>query len=112
MINIGAENYENQLKYGAEVFEELKNLQRTGYIFEGYHHEIKVICCSDWKAGACLEGKHCEVLQTEMKTKIACIALRKSAVTNLFISGLNSATSKFFCRYCFCTKDDISQLIG
>ena len=58
-LNLGVENYENQLKYGSEVFQELNDLQRTGYVFDGYHHEIKIVCCSDWKARACLEGLNC-----------------------------------------------------
>ena len=52
----GAETYENQLKYGKEIFEELQNLQSTGYFFRGCHHEIHIVCCCDWKAGACIEG--------------------------------------------------------
>ena len=59
----GDENYDNHLKYGKEVFEELTELQRTGCDFEGIHHEIKVISCCDWKAGACIEGN----LSTLMK---------------------------------------------
>ena len=45
------------MKYGEEVFNELKDLQENGYYFEGIHHEIIIVCCCDWKAGACIEGK-------------------------------------------------------
>ena len=55
---VGSENYENQIKYGAEVFKELQELQSTGFNFYGIQHEIKVICCCDWKAGACIEGTY------------------------------------------------------
>ena len=54
---LGSENYENQLKYGAEIFQELKHLEENGYHFEGIHHDIQIVCCCDWKAGACIEGE-------------------------------------------------------
>ena len=69
------------MKYGKEIFEELQNLQMNGIIIANHHHEIKVVSCCDWKAGACIEG-------------------------------INSATSIYFCSYCFCTKEDISNLKG
>ena len=28
------------------------------------------------------------------------------------IIGLNSATSKYFCRYCFCKKEEINMVKG
>ena len=43
----GAENYENQMKYGKEVFQELKELQANGLMFDRIHHEIKIISCCD-----------------------------------------------------------------
>ena len=55
----GKENYENQCKYGKETFQELEALQKTGYLFQGHHHSIEVVCCSDWKAAACIEGSSC-----------------------------------------------------
>ena len=58
LYNQGEENYENQLKFGQEIFHELDNINDTGYYFHGIHHTIQVISCSDWKAGACLEGMH------------------------------------------------------
>ena len=54
---LGAETYDNQVKYGKDVFEELMYLQEHGFKFEGVHHDIKIICCCDWKVGACIEGK-------------------------------------------------------
>ena len=53
----GDENYDNQVKYGQEVFHQLHEIQQNGFHFEGVLHAIKVICCCDWKAGACIEGK-------------------------------------------------------
>ena len=53
----GPENYENQIKYGKEVFEELKELQENGFNFFGSYHDINIVCCCDWKAGACIEGE-------------------------------------------------------
>ena len=44
------------MKYGSEVFEELKDLQDNGFMISGIMHEIEIVCCCDWKAGACLEG--------------------------------------------------------
>ena len=58
LSNEGEENYENQLKFGQEIFHELENINDTGYYFHGIHHTIQVISCCDWKAGACLEGMH------------------------------------------------------
>ena len=52
----GSETYESQLKYGKEVFQELQELQEHGFVFGGIHHDIKIISCCDWKAGACIEG--------------------------------------------------------
>ena len=54
--NSGDETYNNQMKYGKEVFEELNELQQNGFDFEGIHHDIKIVSCCDWKAGACIEG--------------------------------------------------------
>ena len=51
-----AETYENQCKYGQEVFEEFNTLQEEGFNFGGFHHDITVVSCCDWKAGACIEG--------------------------------------------------------
>ena len=56
MCTTGAENYENQEKYGLETFEELMDLNTNGYVIEGEHHDILVVSCSDWKACACIEG--------------------------------------------------------
>ena len=59
MFNIiwpGQENYENQMKYGCGTFIELENLQKNGFDFQGIKHSINVVCCCDWKAGACIEG--------------------------------------------------------
>ena len=52
----GHETYENQMKYGLETFQELENLQRNGFVFEGIKYFINVVFCCDWKAGACIEG--------------------------------------------------------
>ena len=38
------------------MFMELEDLRNCGYYFEGIHHTIDVVCCCDWKAGACIEG--------------------------------------------------------
>ena len=54
----GAETYENQLKYGKEVFQELREIQENGFDFQGVHHDIKIVSCCDWKAGACIEGQY------------------------------------------------------
>ena len=54
---LGDESYDNQIKYGSEVFKELKQLQQNGVYFEGIRHKIIIVCCSDWKAAACIEGK-------------------------------------------------------
>ena len=56
IFQTGAESYDNQLKYGEEVFMELKNIQDNGFQFEGIHHDIRILSCCDWKAGACIEG--------------------------------------------------------
>ena len=53
----GKETYENQKKYASEVFKQLENIHNNGIIIAGCWHEIDVVCCCDWKAGACLEGK-------------------------------------------------------
>ena len=50
------ETYENQCKYGKVTFEELEKLQSEGLMLHGIHHDIEIVCCSDWKAGACMEG--------------------------------------------------------
>ena len=54
---VGQENYDNQLKFGAKTFSELDELRVSGYHFNGIHHQIDTVCCCDWKAGACIEGK-------------------------------------------------------
>ena len=54
---IGNESYDNQVKYGGDIFLELETLQREGYIFEGKLHKVDVVCCCDWKAAACIEGR-------------------------------------------------------
>ena len=80
-ISLGHETYENQVKFGKKTFLELEDISRNGFYFEGILHQVDVVCCSDWKAGACIEG-------------------------------LNSAAAKSFCRYCFCTKEEIGLLRG
>ena len=57
LIQIGQENYDNQKKFGGETFAELEDLNENGLYIKGIHHQIEVVCCCDWKAGACLEGK-------------------------------------------------------
>ena len=69
------------MKYGKEIFQELEEIEANGFLFGNQPHKITVVCCCDWKAGACIEG-------------------------------LNSATAKFFCRYCFCTKDQMKIVKG
>ena len=49
------------MKYRKEVFQELTNLNEYGFEFEGIHHDITVICCCDWKAGACIEGTNSRI---------------------------------------------------
>ena len=73
VFHVGDEMYENQMRFSKRTFAELDKIKRDGYLFQGVHHEIDVVFCCDWKAGACIEG-------------------------------LNTATSKYFCRYCYCTK--------
>ena len=55
-FSTGQENYENQFKYGKETFKELQDIKETGHFFEGHHHTVDIVCCSDWKAAACIEG--------------------------------------------------------
>ena len=69
------------MHFGKKTFAELEQLKRNGYYFQGVHHEIEIVFCCDWKAGACIEG-------------------------------LNSATSNYFCRYRYCTKDEKTLLRG
>ena len=52
----GEENYENQMKYRRETFSELQHLLEHDYCFQGKQHSIDVVCCCDWKAGACIDG--------------------------------------------------------
>ena len=52
----GDENYDNQKLFGQEVFNELARINRNGYYFDGKHHQVKVVCCCDWKAAATLQG--------------------------------------------------------
>ena len=57
IIISGDKSYDNQIKYGQDIFKELEDLQESGFDFEGIHHDIKIISCCDLKAGACIEGK-------------------------------------------------------
>ena len=43
----GKENYENQMKYGQEVFHELEYLNENGINLQGIEHKITVLSCSD-----------------------------------------------------------------
>ena len=52
----GHESYENQVKFGKKTFLELEAIATNGYHFNGIWHKIDVVCCCDWKAGACIEG--------------------------------------------------------
>ena len=54
----GAENFENQLRYGRKTFAELEEINRNGFYFSGIHHKVDVISCCDWKAAACIEGNY------------------------------------------------------
>ena len=56
MLYEGEESYDNQIRFGKETFKELQTIDKTGYYFEGIHHQIDLVCCCDWKAAACLEG--------------------------------------------------------
>ena len=56
IVYTGKENYDNQIKYGEETFKELEEINKTGFVFRGIQHKIHVLCCCDWKAGACIEG--------------------------------------------------------
>ena len=53
---LGIENYDNQMKYGKKTFDELEEIHRNGFTFEGIHHDIDLVSCCDWKAAACIEG--------------------------------------------------------
>ena len=53
---LGDENYDNQVKYGADTFLALEQIKSEGFLFGGVHHKVDVVCCCDWKAGACIEG--------------------------------------------------------
>ena len=78
---LGEENYENQKKYGSEVFKQLNDLKRKGCFFQGKWHKIDLVCCCDWKCGALIEG-------------------------------LNGVCSKYFCRFCLCTKELLRSIRG
>ena len=52
----GQENYENQMRFGKRTFAELENCSNNGLILKGIQHKVDIVSCSDWKAGACLEG--------------------------------------------------------
>ena len=52
----GDETYENQKKFGQQVFDELKDIDRNGLTIDGIWHEIHVSSSCDWKAAACIEG--------------------------------------------------------
>ena len=45
------------MKYGNEIFKELHDINTHGMEFGGIHHQVLVVCCCDWKAGACIEGE-------------------------------------------------------
>ena len=64
-ILLGSETYDNQLKYGNETFKELELISKTGWYFENIHHSVDVVCCCDWKAGACLEGTQSTIIECE-----------------------------------------------
>ena len=54
----GDENYENQKKFGKQIFDELKDIDRNGLVIDGIWHEIHVSSSCDWKAAACIEGNY------------------------------------------------------
>ena len=52
----GDETYQNQKKYGKEIFDELKDIDTNGIVILGVWHMIDVVSSCDWKAAACIEG--------------------------------------------------------
>ena len=52
----GEETYENQKKFGKEIYSELKDIDMNGITIDGIHHNIDVVSSCDWKAAACIEG--------------------------------------------------------
>ena len=69
------------MKFGKRTFSELEDLKKSGLDIEGIHHDIHIVCCCDWKAGACIEG-------------------------------LNGPSATYFCRYCYCTKEQRKKIKG
>ena len=53
----GAEDYYSLKKYASDTFKELEEINETGFVIGRYHHQIKIISTSDWKAGSCIEGE-------------------------------------------------------
>ena len=52
----GDEDYKNIQRFGKPIFDDLKELSENGLLIEGVNHNIDVVCSSDWKAQATIEG--------------------------------------------------------
>ena len=79
----GQENYENQMRFGKRTFAELENLNKNGIVLKGIQHSIDIVSCSDWKAGACLEG-----MSMNISLKDTCVT-KKSLPMNFFYFKFN-----------------------
>ena len=100
------------MKYGHVTFSELHKIAQEGLILRGIHHDVHIVSCSDWKASACIEGY--TSIHVILKCKISsssCSVAGQRNHDNAF-AGLKSATAKYFCRYCFCTKEQLSRIRG
>ena len=103
------------MRFGKKTFSELEHINTNGYFFNGIHHQVDVICCSDWKAAACLEGTEHgfihDLYMSQIRHKIYSEYFPTNSL-NVCVTGLNSPSSKYFCRYCFCSKEEMRKIRG